>query len=846
VGHAGMKVLGFLRGTEALYQLVYQPPLNGKPRAPIEVPLSAKDAPELCNAWAQLSNADLKDPSIAEALSLVLANTLPMRGLDWKRQLPGVTQAKEAPRATAAHPRAYRGTKHQPPKLAEPERLDLRLYLGSWHTEKQLLTRLGLPAVDPYFQKCFERDEINRDLFVEEFVYYFLPCLKEWNLAIRFFALRLQELKPFVKDWQGVLLKLLVMLVEGGSSGAIWMAMLSAYTERAEIALDALLETGAYHGFSSVGEENLTRFVSLTPEDVLSLRLRVLLRGGMSGASFEYLESGFALSERFNPTYTFEQIPPGKEAVDVSLIETILQHGAVGFEEDSKPSFWAMHLWVQCGRLEGFASCLEALALSSIRGQPCYQVTKLMCSFWSLEGDALERWSFLRSNIGKLIQPAENIAEEYQRKFLYEASQWFWWLEDHWLVYLPVWRDGLPLLALRARPPFSTKPAGAIIIVSFLVFLHDEQQVSRLFEVETSSWKALERATQTTNDAELIESGVRAICYTYLEFSIKSFKNAPGPLLESARWLGMITKAQRDEVLIPLKKHPLWSPTLSDWTLASLVSQLDEDKAADLVPKAAREHVQGNKPLKEGQLKRHLTRIFEGLDVLRCRLIQHGVETVLQRSFPELAGTPQSLHALAMLTYADRNRRGLRRLLKERFAGNMNAERQHIVSQRWLAKNPEINEHIWIEGAPLTKMLDHLGEVSIRTERDLLEVLKMGTYTRTCLGLGGGFMYSAAAVALDINKQVLFARDKKGTVIARQLIAITETKHLLMYHVYPLSSPAALKEFFLAHNQNLAKALGITLCIDAHPDNTSQCEEEVEPLLSHEFWDDGAWDGKSD
>ena len=69
----------------------------------------------------------------------------------------------------------------------------------------------------------------------------------------------------------------------------------------------------------------------------------------------------------------------------------------------------------------------------------------------------------------------------------------------------------------------------------------------------------------------------------------------------------------------------------------------------------------------------------------------------------------------------------------------------------------------------------------IRLEQDPLEVLKMGTYVGSCLGLGGGLTYSAAAALLDVNKQVLYARDEQGTVIARQLVAISDDNQLVPF-----------------------------------------------------------------
>ena len=41
----------------------------------------------------------------------------------------------------------------------------------------------------------------------------------------------------------------------------------------------------------------------------------------------------------------------------------------------------------------------------------------------------------------------------------------------------------------------------------------------------------------------------------------------------------------------------------------------------------------------------------------------------------------------------------------------------------------------------------------------------MGTYVGSCLGLGGICADSSAAVLLDINKQVVYARDQHGRLL---------------------------------------------------------------------------------
>ena len=57
--------------------------------------------------------------------------------LTWHRET-----AAPPRKPTAAHPRAYKGTKTQPPKLPLPETVDLHPYLRDHHSIRLVLTRL--------------------------------------------------------------------------------------------------------------------------------------------------------------------------------------------------------------------------------------------------------------------------------------------------------------------------------------------------------------------------------------------------------------------------------------------------------------------------------------------------------------------------------------------------------------------------------------------------------------------------------------------------------------------------------------------------------------------------------
>ncbi len=118
----------------------------------------------------------------------------------------------------------------------------------------------------------------------------------------------------------------------------------------------------------------------------------------------------------------------------------------------------------------------------------------------------------------------------------------------------------------------------------------------------------------------------------------------------------------------------------------------------------------------------------------------------------------------------------------------------------------------------------------LAVEQDILEALRMGDYTRTCLGMGGIFESDPAGIPLDVNKRVVYARDFEGRVLARQLLAISADDELVCYGVYGDSS---LEEAFAMFDADFATHLEVPLA--------TRDDYAVEFLLSQHLWDDGRW-----
>jgi hypothetical protein len=124
-------------------------------------------------------------------------------------------------------------------------------------------------------------------------------------------------------------------------------------------------------------------------------------------------------------------------------------------------------------------------------------------------------------------------------------------------------------------------------------------------------------------------------------------------------------------------------------------------------------------------------------------------------------------------------------------------------------------------------------------------VLRLGTYVGSCLGLGGICAYSAVAVAMDVNKQVLYCRNSSGAVMARQVLAISEAEELVCFGVYPYGVARDLKQAFAEYDRAFARALGLSIHDPDAVENGGP-SSEVALLLASHWWDDDAWDLRVD
>jgi hypothetical protein len=321
---------------------------------------------------------------------------------------------------------------------------------------------------------------------------------------------------------------------------------------------------------------------------------------------------------------------------------------------------------------------------------------------------------------------------------------------------------------------------------------------------------------------------------------IATFNRNPGPLLRTAKTLAGVSAELAEQLLSDYAASPLAKGDVAEMPighLAELTGPVARAGGPDPIRRALREHLAGQRDLSIRQISSHRSRVIADLDLVRLAAIRQAVE----RHLGSLAGlqriqTPKTRHALLMLDGADVNRRQLRRLITAAIDGDPQRRLRHPLTQAWLARHPQLDLGTWLAGIQLHRHVDRIGTVRLAIETDPLEALKLGTYAGSCLGRGGGLSYSAAAIVLDVNKNVVYARDQRGAVIGRQLIAVSEANELVCFHVYA-SNPEQLRPLFREFDRALAARLRVAI----FDPSTAASGYEIASVLSHDWWDDGAW-----
>ncbi len=815
----------------------------------------------LQESWQRLANANAADSETLYDVLIVAVESVPdLSPATTPPPLPTNWGAVPAtPKATSAHPRAFKGTKHQPPKGTRLAPFDLRPHLchpGSVHALLSPM-RKHLPVVQArleqhgYSKAIVEaiESEFSRTANVRHsggraywtlparFVQYIWPLVR-WRPArdvsaylSLYVALELESDDRLL--WA---VSRFVALSDTGHACA-WCRLATTLPPHRRLAfVSVLLEVkpDAMPPGSRV-ETHLAQISELSADDQFPVWLRCFLETIRHGGDVEYLMAGFRLADQFGLNRSFDRVG---ECADFP--ERIVEEIGIELAE----GWIAVDLWRSCGHFPGMADLLRQSTWRTFTSEAAVRYFRFLIGleYSDLKEAALQRkWRSTQKWMPQLEAVVANAPPTHQQKAAEYFSEWLGFWDDPRMIEnrTPV---GLGLIRRLAAPPFGTGD-GASRALGSMLEIKDEAMLTRFISAPDRSFEALERACRRQNDANLISWGLRSLVQHLPAFTVDAFCAAPRKLACSAKVLGGVQPPIRGEICRTCGSSRLFQTdplTTAIRDVCKTISDIWEEGYTNPIPARLKLWLQGDIQLSAGSLERCQRVLADKLVLTRLDVIERAVLDQLKVGLPVQNLSKGGSHALRLLGDVRENRRGLRAFLQAYWSGDREYLARHPATLAWHKKHKPITPELWEQGIPFE---ESQGGFSIRVERDPLEILKLGTYTGTCLGVGGLCSDSAIAALLDVNKKVLYARDRRGRVIARQLLAVADDDRLVCFHVYPLSSPASVKAAFREYDCAFSRALRVPLYEPAGDDDPGY---QVSSVLSVYWWDDGSWDFDTD
>lgn len=842
---------------------------------------------ELAASWNYLSCVDELNTDTLFHILVVVINTIcePLESEFVLPNLPPENMTKQVIKPTAANPRAYKGTKYKPPKPKVISQFDLRLYLCSRKHQNQLLLRLSKYSMDALVQLgkagyhiSFLSSKIssitteqrnfdpyygfNHNLYVlgdypslptifHRYLWFSLKGLV-WADVTDYLSLYWQlELDENFENKQQFLFALSRLIsLQNNRNTWEWCRIIVQQPESLRlIFITVVIETQIYSlNPTDLLISGIERFYQIVGETDYAYKLYCLFVALKKGISTDYILAGFKLAAIYPPDYEyFHNIDGDSWFPDVAVEKIIKICNLMEFSNRQIHS-----IWKQCGELNGLVNIILDINWQNYKKDialyylefylytiDCYKETEAEIF------KQKKRWQFICRQVNFIDNFIKGVALDYQPKVIKYLKLYYWYWNE--IEELNLCIDSANIIMQRlAQPPFAkdTNGYGSWIISKFINYFKP-QEVQLFLNAPDTSFLSLEKACRLENDVRLISEGITVIGKNLSAFTLQCFIDFPNKLFKLGKLLGSFSEPVALSVVKTFSQHPIMTENIALLPLKEACEFIDRqcnDQFSNPIPRKIRDYLLGKISLKEGQINRAWGLIEKNIQLTQLEILENTILQALKREFNVDPLQEDIKHALAMLGSIDDNFRPFRKFLKAYWENNdSNYLLNHPLSQSWLKKHPAIATKInpWMQGIARSYSTEEFGIIEIKLETQPLEVLKMGTYVGSCLGLGGICSYSAVAVLLNINKQVLYARNQRGTIIARQLIAISESEELVCFSIYPHNIHTHIKNIFYEYNIMFVDALGLKLYRDSADNKNTY---DIVNIISQSWWDDDAWD----
>jgi hypothetical protein len=831
----------------------------------IQVPLSPDSASNklLLQSWERLKKVQRVDLAATLDVLLIVSQTVFCPQDEALTKRVSKEQEQVLPVPTAAHPRAYKGTKFKPAKVARPKALDLTSILCNRAALNEFLAgeanefideakcKLGLNAQnlalidasvwdgDSLYVQVNHGGVLKGDELPWEFTRSLLPAMAgrpiaELTGALSYFwKLRLDV------DTELLSVVVLLAVLAPGNLPKV-LELLCAESRDTRALLAALLVRSALVQSSEIAKLTpllLAKVQSSSSSEIYPHYLARVIEAVANGSSVEYIELGFELMEKFHPNRSIDKIFGQHPPKIASLCEYIQ---ASKYYRESEDKRLPLELWRQCGKLPGLNRIINETEWKRLDPASADVYLNMFRYFYDYDENApvcTETYEYMLANSRRLFDRLVAVPAAKRQHWMRIADRSFYfWDKEPENLARHYWCS-LDIADQLVAVPYSVQPET----IKFFNYLLENVQL-RDFAVSMSNQtlKQIAEFARRDNQRWLLICGIKCMINVSTELVKQGLAHYATKFVRVTRLIATVPKDKRQQVVEEYKASFLNEQNFSLLSPEQIYRTFVGKSYAEFdnpLTRKLRDHFEGSKILSGVQMERCIVEFLERVWLSRLQLLEALLKSALGKSRSlQVADDKKLLHALQLLYRSTpENNRAFKRFLAAYLDGESDYLIRHPLTVAWLKRHPKINVDVLISGVKLEGVCGGVA-VSLELEKDPLESLMMGTYIGSCLGLGGDFAFSAFANVLDVNKQVIYARDKSGTVIARQLVSISESDELVCYTVYPGTCGAALESLFEQYDQEFAKALNVE--IFKYDDSDLDKTYKVELIIANDWFDD--------
>lgn len=596
-------------------------------------------------------------------------------------------------RATAAHPRAFRGTKFQPPKPAAPI-----LELCTWLSDDRLLDGFfarhdfaRLPALDATGQPL-QTDTVptvSSLLARSGAIPAKLPDLFRRSFHFPLKGRSKSDVLAWFDTWrcigsptQGPELAQLAVLCAHDQSYHDWVKKAAVLQPVRRISyLDAIsAELSTLPAHATLSETQLMRLDAETVfDDDFRIYIKAVLSNLGRGVRAAYSLQGCTLAYDFPPwrrdNLSFK-LRVEADCSPVPMEDLLRMHSAAGPDYDH----WKLRAWECCSTMPGFDRILRETRWEELAPNVADQWMAVFSQIAWDEQDEKKRGQRWRAHLD--VFPAWNrgltsLPPEWKYKYVRMLSDHASGWENAETLHLS-FAALLPLQLRLCSAPFSPSADGDAALSAMAEHL-PAHGWRKLLEADNRTWLIVERAYRRDNDSNLINRGLHGLALVWPEFVLNSFTRASGRLMRTARLLGCLAYERRRQFLSE-SVHEVWFAT--DWlamppleACRNLYRLCLDSGMNSPVPRRLREHFEGKHELTAQQIARHCRVSLERLPVTLLEALDMHIWRRIDAGFNLRTHSSAANHAVRLLASLRRgdNRQGLRRFLLNYREGRVNA-----------------------------------------------------------------------------------------------------------------------------------------------------------------------------